>query len=1707
MTTFTQLKLLIWKNYLVQRRSVLWSLLELGLPLLFVCVLLTLRQNVQSSHKPYRDYEGFEITGTRKDFLETLDGDVIFTPCFNPFRIYYTPPTMETNQIMKDVGNALLVPVHAFPNEIEMQMNIMKEMDTLDPCSCDVYGGVVFEDGFVNKLNSVGSNLRYKIRLSNTPRNMHPHEGGFHIDQASVFSVGLGWKTGSLFAFPPQNGPRESNYSDGGKPGYWREGFLILQHAVDKAIIRMLTNSTELDNYKVSLRRFAYPPYNDNGFTTVIQQHLPVVLLLSYAFSVVYISRSIVADKEMRLREFMRVMGLTTFNHALAHFLINLVKLTIVSAIITLFLCAEINGKRILDKSDPTVIFFFLFVYSAMAICYCFAISSFFNSGNVVAGCAGLIWCCLYWPYFFIQPRYSSVYRSTKLITCLLANSAMSFGVQLIGIFEGQNVGLQWYNLFHQGTMYNNLSMIEIIAMLFVDSIICILLAWYVETVRPLLVSGQSLLKIFLPIFNRKLFDRNRSSRILDGLPLPAENGHNFEHISHPVRVTVSMSHVYKVFGDDRTKNVALRDFSLDLYYGQITALLGHNGAGKSTTMSILTGGLLLPNVGSVAVNGVDLLCEFGRVSRFIGYCPQYNPLFNELTVEEHLKFYCLLKQRPLIPTEVERMLQFLNLSSKRHWAACKLSGGMKRKLCVAIALIGGSEIVLLDEPTTGMDPQARHDAWKLLLEEKQYRTILLTTHFMEEADLLGDRIAVLSNGSLQCCGTSFFLKRQFGDGYRLRVIFNHVASSSMSTKVERLLAQIKAHVPNASLGSSSGIEALFVLPSIKGPDLQSLFLFLEDKQDQLDIDTFGLSIITMEEVFLRVTPSSVTSVQPTVPSLRNVCTGVQFTATEKVTGFRLCMQQFYAMIVKRALDASRNRLLIFVQVFVPVLFVVVAILVNSTLPDNKRTPPLTLSVDSYFNTIVGLYWDNESTAIGHHYASQFSSAHVVDKLSSDNFTSYVLDRVAKLDQGVFDQMCIIAAAMHAVNENNTMMTGYFNNQPLHALPASLNALDNAILRLLSNSSGIEARSITTINHPLPPTELDNLVNWWETGITEFNIAFNLVFGFSFMVSSFLVFIVRERQCGAKHLQFLSNMSLGTFWTANFLWDFFAYLLTAIAIILVFFMFHVDVLVGDSRWLHILLLLLLYGWATIPMMYFAAVFFSSAANGYVKMSIFNLLSGLLTLVTVTILLILDLVEVQKTLVWVFMAFFPNFCLGQAVSAYYFNFFIASTCDPLMAFCDFTPGAFCCQQDTFTNDALRWSRPGIGRYLFFLSMHGIVYSLLLLLTETEYPYRTANVLHNVLRSCRQHGINGWLRLKRSFDGGTQQSMNVLAESDVVAQVNDSPSKDAVMIGVKELCKRYGNFMAVKNVSFQVAKGECFGLLGINGAGKSTTFQMLCGCSRISGGNVFIGGSSIQRQWSRTKAMLGYCPQFDALFDNLTVVETLTLYARLHGISPREIKAAVTHTMEMVNLVKHADKKVAVLRRGFLALLCFAKIISICYFSGGNKRKLSLAIALIGSPPVLLLDEPTSGVDPISRRLIWQLLERVRCSGVSILLTSHSMEECEALCARLAVLVHGEVKCIGSPQQLKAKYGKGYLLIAKFVSEEYMPGFMRSIEETFPNSTIQEIHGRQMHCLIPFQASTWSRLFEVLETMVKPHGLVDYMLSQPSLEQTFMTCVGV
>uniref|UniRef100_A0A8C4NHY2 ABC transporter domain-containing protein n=1 Tax=Eptatretus burgeri TaxID=7764 RepID=A0A8C4NHY2_EPTBU len=235
--------------------------------------------------------------------------------------------------------------------------------------------------------------------------------------------------------------------------------------------------------------------------------------------------------------------------------------------------------------------------------------------------------------------------------------------------------------------------------------------------------------------------------------------------------IGVAICDLVKVYNEGH--KLAVNGLTLNFYQGQITSFLGHNGAGKTTTMSILTG-LFPPTSGTAYVQGRDIRTETNKVRKGLGICKY---LFcgivahhYRLTVEEHIWFYGRLKgcTEDEVKRNMQQILEDVGLPHKRKELSQNLSGGMQRKLSVAVAFVGGSSVVILDEPTAGVDPYARRGIWDLLLKYRKDRTIILSTHHMDEAEVLGDRVAIVANGCLICCGSPRFLKTHFGQGYHL---------------------------------------------------------------------------------------------------------------------------------------------------------------------------------------------------------------------------------------------------------------------------------------------------------------------------------------------------------------------------------------------------------------------------------------------------------------------------------------------------------------------------------------------------------------------------------------------------------------------------------------------------------------------------------------------------------------------------------------------------------------------------------------------------------------------------------------------------------------------------------------------------------------------------------------------------------------------------
>lgn len=210
-----------------------------------------------------------------------------------------------------------------------------------------------------------------------------------------------------------------------------------------------------------------------------------------------------------------------------------------------------------------------------------------------------------------------------------------------------------------------------------------------------------------------------------------------------------------------------------------------------------------------------------------------------------------------------------------------------------------------------------------------------------------------------------------------------------------------------------------------------------------------------------------------------------------------------------------------------------------------------------------------------------------------------------------------------------------------------------------------------------------------------------------------------------------------------------------------------------------------------------------------------------------------------------------------------------------------------------------------------------------------------------------------------------------------------------------------------------------MLGVNGAGKSTTFKSLTHDIVPTTGKIFVGGYNIQTQFSQARKLIGYCPQKDAIFNLMTVEEHIWFYARLRGIPSAKQDEIVKRTIKELNLSEYHDKLAGTL-------------------SGGNKRKLSVAIATIGDPPIILLDEPSAGMDPEARRFMWQVVAKIsqRDKKSAVILTTHSMEEAEALSTKMGIMVRGGIfRCFGSSQHIKNKYGTGFEIEVKIGKPSY------------------------------------------------------------------------
>uniref|UniRef100_A0A8C5H829 P-type phospholipid transporter n=1 Tax=Gouania willdenowi TaxID=441366 RepID=A0A8C5H829_GOUWI len=1672
------------------------------------------------------------------------------------------------------------------------------------------WAGIVFPDIAHGSSPDLPPNVNYKIRMDID-----------NVERTNKIKDGY-WDPG----------PRADPFED---LRYIWGGFSYLQDVVEQGIIRAITGSKEKTG--VYIQQMPYPCYVDDIFLRVMSRSMPLFMTLAWMYSVAIIIKGVVYEKEARLKETMRIMGLNNGILWLSWFISSLIPLLISAGLLVMLL----KIGNLLPYSDPGVVFLFLGSFGVVTIMQCFLISTLFSRANLAAACGGIIYFTLYLPYVLCVAWQDYVGFAAKVVVSLLSPVAFGFGCEYFALFEEQGVGIQWSNLLASPLEEDSYNLTTSICLMLFDAVLYGIMTWYIEAVFP----GQyGIPRPWYFPFTRTYWcgEKENNMSALMSKKGNAEAVCIEEEPSH-IDPGVYIENLVKVYSHGN--KLAVDGLSLRFYEGQITSFLGHNGAGKTTTMSILTG-LFPPTSGTAYILGKDIRSELSNIRQNLGVCPQHNVLFSMLTVEEHIWFYGRLKGLPeeKVKAEMEQIVNDVGLPHKRHSRTNTLSGGMQRKLSVALAFVGGSKVVILDEPTAGVDPYARRGIWDLLLKYRQGRTIILSTHHMDEADILGDRIAIISHGKLCCVGSSLFLKTQLGTGYYLTLVKrdydltlqscrNSASTVSYSKKTEKedsvsqsssdaglgsepesetttidvsLISNvIFKHVAEARLVEDLGHEITYVLPyqSAKDGAFVELFHELDDRLTDLGISSYGISDTTLEEIFLKVAEDSgVDAVElsdgvvPTRTRRRHHAFGdhqsclkpfteddFDFNDSEgdpesretdwlsgtdgkgsyQVKGWSLKRQQFVALLWKRFLYARRSRKGVFAQIVLPAVFVCIALVFSLIVPPFGKYPSLALNPgmygeqftfisndipeDHHNNKLLKALTDKPGfgtrcmkedpimdfpcTSVEEEWEVPEVPVSVMDMFENGNWTmenpsplcecscegrkrmlpecpagagglpppqvkisekdtlqnltgrnisDYLVKTYAQIIgkslrnkiwvnefRFVFTLFCrsyqlIISTSLisqgtaadrffrslssfiHGLDTKNNVKI-WFNNKGWHSIGSFLNVMNNGILRAsLPAGKDPTKFGITAFNHPLNLTKEQLSQVALMTTSVDVLVSICVIFAMSFVPASFVVYLIQERVNKAKHMQFISGVQPFLYWLANFVWDMCNYIVPATLVIIIFVCFQQEAYVSSTNLPVLALLLLLYGWSITPLMYPASFFFKIPSTAYVVLTSVNILIGINGSVSTFVLELFGSNEIggiNDILKNVFLIF-PHFCLGRGLIDMVKNQAMA---DALERF----------GENRFRSP-LAWDM--VGKNLFAMAIEGVIFFCITVLIQYHFCFKRSP------SPIGEEDEDVARERQRILSGGGQSDILELRQLTKIYKRKQKPAVDRLCVGIPP--------------------GECFGLLGVNGAGKTSTFKMLTGDSMVTSGEAYLAGKSVNTEIDEVHQNMGYCPQFDAINDLLTGREHLEFYAILRGIPEKEVCEVAEWGIRKLGLVKYVDKAAG-------------------SYSGGNMRKLSTAIALIGGPPVVFLDEPTTGMDPKARRALWNTILSIIKEGRSVVLTSHSMEECEALCTRMAIMVNGRFRCLGSVQHLKNRFGDGYTIILRVAGPDPdLRPVMEFIERELPGSTLKEKHRNMLQYQLPSSLTSLARIFSLLSTNKDALSIEDYSVSQTTLDQVFV-----
>ncbi|XP_059059591.1 phospholipid-transporting ATPase ABCA3-like, partial [Achroia grisella] len=785
------LRVLLWKEYTVRKSRFLRTIYEWTSTILFFVILYLVKNELMPAKPNYVNCDN--IKRTEEKYIAEFK-----VPRF----VLYTPSNNVTDELMTKVGKKLKLTNYSFnlahnargyqsvTNETSV-LNYMKDGDAI----------VIFQ----NNGTLPWTHLNYTIRMKTQ----------FHIN-----------------IYEPLDGKYEPHLLYGND----YESFTKLQWTIDRSYLEMRTGNSL--NQTIAVQEFPFVSNEGNEEILGLAPLFAVLCFISPMLAYVFLISTLVDERCSGILELLRMVGVRMYHVGLSHLVFTMPASCLFAFVGTIVLTTTPNP--FVQNSNPMLIFLMLKLHFCTIIAMAFAASYIARDKQYVVTIAVGTYVALWVPTQLL----TNVVMDRRLLwlTGFLPHMPCYWFWKELGKLESFGQGVTFSTMLSSHTI-NSPPIVLVYFFMMIQSGLFMTLNCYLNYVLPgLYLQGLPWHFIF------KFFGKKVKPTVKDeedeGMKLNETPKEYFEDTPIGVKPGIKIENVYKDF----PKHTALKGVSFTANQGEITVLLGHNGAGKTTLMSIITG-MMKPTNGDVYVNGTNINSNSRVVNKNIGLCPQHNLFFSHLTVLQHVVFFHKLKGVPHNDAvqDSNGLLSKLGLNVKLNSQVSELSGGMKRRLQLACAMAGKSSVLILDEPTSGLDVQSRRSLWDKLIKLRGECTVLLTTHFLEEADALADRVAMLSNGELCAFATPMYLKKAVGTGYRLTFTST---GDHQKDDIENILT---SYVTNAAFKQESFNTLVYDLPSKDSDKFPDMFNALEANRKKLGIENIGVGVTTLEEVFLKL--------------------------------------------------------------------------------------------------------------------------------------------------------------------------------------------------------------------------------------------------------------------------------------------------------------------------------------------------------------------------------------------------------------------------------------------------------------------------------------------------------------------------------------------------------------------------------------------------------------------------------------------------------------------------------------------------------------------------------------------------------------------------------------------------------------------------------------------------------------------------------------